>query len=146
MNQDQGQEKDVIFQQTMRFVCPLIMVLAFLTFWRGHHLPGGAFIAGLMSGSAIVLRSLPDGRSQIELPKSYNENLLMAIGLCLALASACMGAIWGSAFFQGLWLPEVHVLVLGKVHLGTPLLFDLGVWTTVTSFVIKTIRHYLEMD
>ena len=41
---------------------------------------------------------------------------------------------------QGVWLPEFSLPVLGTVHLGTFLPFDVGVYLAVAGFVIHCAR------
>jgi multicomponent Na+:H+ antiporter subunit B len=34
------------------------------------------------------------------------------------------------------WLPGFELPLLGSVHLGTPLIFDIGVYLTVIGFIL----------
>jgi multicomponent Na+:H+ antiporter subunit B len=37
---------------------------------------------------------------------------------------------------KGLWLPAFELPLLGKVLIGTPLVFDIGVYLTVIGFIL----------
>jgi multisubunit Na+/H+ antiporter MnhB subunit len=51
--------KNSLFLQTaLRILVPLLLVASVLVMWRGHQLPGGGFIGGLIASSALVLREL----------------------------------------------------------------------------------------
>ncbi len=60
----------------------------------------------------------------------------IVIGLGIALISAALPLVVGKPFFAGLWWHS------GDFHLGTPLLFDLGVFVTVLGFALGFIRYF----
>jgi multicomponent K+:H+ antiporter subunit A len=43
-------------------VLPLALVVTLYIFWRGHNLPGGGFIAGLITAVALVLQFMAMGQ------------------------------------------------------------------------------------
>ncbi|MGD9419922.1 MAG: MnhB domain-containing protein [Verrucomicrobiota bacterium JB025] len=113
---------------------PLLVVSLWLLY-RGHNLPGGGFIGGLLAASAFMLYELSGyGRPQRGF-FSISPFFFMPVGLGVAVLSALPGLL-GGAFMKGLWLPGFELPLLGKVHLGTPLLFDIGVYLTVIGFIL----------
>jgi multicomponent Na+:H+ antiporter subunit B len=62
---------------------------------------------------------------------------LIGVGLAVVLVSGLLGMV-GQTFLTGLWLPSFELPLLGKVHLGTPVLFDIGVYLAVIGFVTQT--------
>lgn len=80
--------------------------------------------------------------------KGYRENhwnyifvrvrpvYLLALGLLLAVGSGIIGLLAGQSFMSGLWL-DVQLPIIGS--LGTPLLFDAGVYLLVLGMVLKMI-------
>lgn len=125
-------------------LAPVLLSLALVVFWRGHQLPGGGFIAGLVASSAFAL----NGRFQVGHRFSLTSMIYkhgLAIGLGIVLLSGLLGLTKNQAMLQGLWLPEYSLLGL-KVHLGTPLLFDFGVFITVTAFCVQTVQYYRELE
>lgn len=123
---------------------PVLLGLALVVFWRGHQLPGGGFIAGLIASSALVLKGVSQESRGFSLDKLMNNHGL-SIGLGIVLLSGLLGLINQQALLQGLWLPEFSVMGL-KIHLGTPLLFDFGVFITVTTFCVQTVQYYKELE
>ncbi|QQL45574.1 hydrogen gas-evolving membrane-bound hydrogenase subunit E [Sulfuriroseicoccus oceanibius] len=120
--------------------CPVLITIlvptALWIFWRGHNAPGGGFIAALMLAASIGLALLvsrpgftPDKMRRL----SFR---LLVSGLAVALLSALLPTTVGKPFFTGLWLHW------GDLHLGTPLLFDLGVMLTVLGFALSYLRHF----
>lgn len=121
----------------------LMILLSVFIFLRGHNEPGGGFIGGLIAASAFILYVIafsPDaGRRILRL----NPNLLIGIGLLSAITGGIVPVFWGQPFLTGLWINPV---LFGKeLHLGTPLLFDIGVYLVVIG-VILTIIYSLEEE
>jgi multicomponent Na+:H+ antiporter subunit B len=63
-------------------------------------------------------------------------SLLIAFGLILTVISGTIGLVMGKPFLTGIWFGAEIPLVGG---LGTPLLFDLGVYFLVLGMVLKMI-------
>ncbi len=120
-----------------RYISPLLLVLSLIVLYRGHNLPGGGFIGGLIAASAILLLAIAEGWGKTERRLPIQPMTLMAIGLALAAGSGFFGMINGGMFMQGVWLPFFELPLLGKVKLGTPLLFDVGVYFVVIGFTLK---------
>ena len=138
--------RSFILSRTARMLLPVLVVLSLVTFYRGHHLPGGGFIGGLLAASGFALVALGDGTAVARRLLRIKPVSLMAGGLSVALGSGILGLVAGSAFFQGLWLPEIHIPVLGVVHMGTPMLFDAGVYLTVAGFALQVLFSLQEAD
>jgi len=119
-----------------RAVAWLTMPVAFWLYWRGHNEPGGGFIAALVAATGVGLLVL------VKHPRFGPVGLrrwsvkLCVAGLLVALGSALLPLLTGKEFFAGLWWHR------GDLHLGTPLLFDLGVFLTVLGFALGFLRHF----
>ena len=127
----------LLLNTAARYVGPLLFVLSLILLYRGHNLPGGGFIGGLMAASAVILNAYARGWSELEQNLSFDPLFLMASGLTLAMVSGLFGIFLGDAFMQGIWLPPFNLALVGKVKLGTPLLFDIGVYLVVVGFTVK---------
>ncbi|MCS6889500.1 MAG: Na+/H+ antiporter subunit B [Chloroflexus sp.] len=124
----------LILRTISRLMMPLLLLLSIFMLLRGHNLPGGGFIGGLLASSAIILQIVAFG------PKTARR-ILPVNYLLLAAFGVFFGAIWGlPALFAGLpymqafWLPE-PIPGVGKI--GTPVLFDIGVYFTVIGVTTK---------
>ena len=126
-----------ILSLSTRYLAPLLIGLSLIVLYRGHNMPGGGFIGGLIAASAVLLRSLAikwdAAKKTIPLPPT----VLMSVGLMLAMASGLPALIDGDSFLTSRWLPTFTVPLLGDIKLGTPLLFDVGVYFTVIGFTLK---------
>ncbi len=124
----------LILRTVSRLMMPLLLLLSIYMLLRGHNLPGGGFIGGLLASSAIILQIVAFGPKTARRILPINYLLLAAFGVFF-------GAIWGlPALFAGLpymqafWLPE-PIPGVGKI--GTPVLFDIGVYFTVIGVTTK---------
>ena len=122
-----------------RTLQPILLTLAIVTYYRGHHLPGGGFIAGLIAALSFMLIAMGDGVPAARARLRIDPVLLSALGLSLALGAALPGIIDDGTLLGGLWLPPFALPLLGEIHLGTPLLFDAGVFLTVTGFAVNVV-------
>lgn len=117
-----------------RIVLPLALVASVYIFWRGHNLPGGGFIAGLVTAIALVLQYVALGQDRAEalLRAGGGRRYTRWIGTGLAIAALTgIGAfVFGRPFLTSAFGHPV-VPVLGELPLATAALFDLGVYVTV---------------
>jgi multicomponent Na+:H+ antiporter subunit B len=96
---------------------------------RGHNEPGGGFAGGLVVAAAYSLHTFAFGVAAARRALLVNPRRLTAAGLLLALGSGLVPAACGREFLTSLWLaPDLGI--------GTPLLFDLGVFLVVIGVVL----------
>lgn len=120
---------------------PLIILVAILLFLRGHDLPGGGFIAGLLVAAALELTILSRGATVTR--EQYGPWLvpLVGLGLVVAVIAALLG-IYGGGFFHGMW---IEFYVDGdKIKMGTPQMFDLGVMLVVIGMAVTYLLRLSE--
>jgi multicomponent Na+:H+ antiporter subunit B len=126
----------VILKTATRFLYPLLIALSLLVLYRGHNLPGGGFIGGLIAASAVMLRALAVGWDGIKGSRLLNPIKLMQVGLIVACGSAFVGLFVTQTFMEAVWAPTWYLPVIGKLKLGTPILFDIGVYMVVLGFAV----------
>ena len=115
-----------------RVLTPVLLLLAVILLLAGHNSPGGGFIAGLVVAAAFELQILSRGDQAVRASIGRYLQPLMGVGLLLAVTAATMGLLQGG-FFKGVWW-EGHLGPL-TLELGTPQLFDTGVFLVVLSVV-----------
>lgn len=128
-----------IFQTVVRFAFFIINVFAFYLFLRGHNAPGGGFIAGLASASSLILLSLAIGIEELRRLIRVDPVRIAAAGLLVAILTGLAPMFTDAAFLtQFNW--QLHdVPLLGELHVGTPLVFDFGVYLVVIGICCKII-------
>jgi len=115
-----------------RILTPVLLLLALFLLVRGHNLPGGGFIAGLMAAAAFELQILSRGQRRVRRAIGPYLNSGIGLGLAVAICSGILGLLDGH-FFKGKWF-DLNLPLLGHLEFGSPILFDLGVFLVVVSF------------
>jgi multicomponent Na+:H+ antiporter subunit B len=135
-----------ILRIASRFVIPLQLALAIFLLLRGHNEPGGGFIAGLTAASALVLYAFafPHGAATVRRRLRFSLETWMAVGLFLALISGLGGALTGAPYLTSLWGGAIPLPFLGKIKLGTPLIFDIGVFLLVFAVTVQIFLSLFE--
>lgn len=127
----------------LQWLLPIIIVVALYFLLRGHNLPGGGFVAGLILASALISQYILGGTLWIE--QKFRLSLLrwMGGGLLLALLTG-MGA-WLLGFpFLTTHTAHWQLPLLGEVHIPTAFLFDIGVFMAVVSttmLILVALAH-----
>ena len=132
---------DVIIQFTAKIVFFIIFFFSIHIFLAGHYTPGGGFVGGLLTSSALVLLVLAFDINTVRHILPINYTYVTAIGLLLALATAAFPMFLGKPFFTH-YFDYFDLPLLGKQSLHTAMLFDSGVYLVVvgvTMTIIQTI-------
>lgn len=115
---------------------PLLLIYSIHLLFSGHNSPGGGFVGGMIAAAAFALYAVaadvPRAREALRIP----PRLLIAAGLLVALVSGLPGMLQGKPFLTGLW-SAITLPAVGK--LGTPLLFDTGVYFVVLGVVLQIV-------
>lgn len=131
--------KSIILRSATRYLIPIIGLFSIFLLLRGHDEPGGGFIGGLLAALCFALYALADDVPAARRMLRAGEHQLIGIGLLLAAAAGVIGLLSGDAFLSTYWTSEFFVPTVGTIKLGTPLLFDLGVYLTVIGVVLMII-------
>ncbi len=127
----------------VRLLLPVAAVIAVYLFMRGHNLPGGGFVAGLVLSTAFIVQYIVSGTQWVEAHMNLAPPRWIATGL---LTAAGTGA---GAFFFGYPFLTTHVAHLtvpwiGEVHVASALFYDIGVFTLVvgaTLLILTALGH-----
>jgi multicomponent Na+:H+ antiporter subunit B len=123
-----------------KFLLPLILLFSIFLLLRGHDEPGGAFVGGLVGAAAFALHLMAHGASRTRRAFPVQPRSLIVAGLLLASLTAAAPLLAGWPLLATGWR-EVAVPGGQTVHVGTPLLFEIGVYlvvlgATLTIFVL----------
>lgn len=128
--------KSIILQTTVKYIIPLMLLFSFFSLLRGHNDPGGGFVGGLVAAIAYALYSLAYGTRLAQRVLKFDPINIIITGLSIALISSLIPVLFGFDFFTGIW-GDYKFPILGKV--GTPFLFDVGVFFAVLGISLKII-------
>ena len=133
----------LILATAARYLLSLFLVFSIFILMRGHDQPGGGFIGGLIAAAAFALNAVAfDARTARRTLRTDPRNLI-PIGLLIALGSGILPLLAGDPFLTGLWF-TAYVPGLGELTLGTPLVFDCGVYLVVIGVTLTMILTLAE--
>jgi len=135
----------VILRAATRFMLPLLLLFSVFLLLRGHNAPGGGFSGGLVAASAFVLYSFAFGIPETKRALILEPRALIGTGLIVALASGLLGLFAREPFLTGLW-EKIELAGIGRLDLGTPLLFDTGVYFVVIGVTLMIILPLAEEE
>ena len=127
-----------IFKSVVRFLFFLVNVFALYLLLRGHNLPGGGFIAGLATAISLNLLSLAIGLEELHRVIPFDPVRLAAAGLAVATLTGTAPLLLNRPFLEHFNF-HFHVPLVGELHAGTPLVFDVGVFLVVAGIACKII-------
>ena len=120
-----------------RLLLPLALLVAAFILLRGHNLPGGGFIAGLITAAALIVQYLANGVEWTRRKLPANTHPLIGYGLLIAASTGVASWYFGYPFLTSTF-SHLHFPVLGEFELASAMAFDLGVFLVVvgTSLLI----------
>lgn len=134
----------LILSTATRFVMPLLILFSAFLLIRGHNEPGGGFAGGLVAAAALALFAFTFGTDRARQTLRIDPYSLIGWGLLVAVVSGFFGMVLqGQPFLSGVWLTQT-IPVIGKV--GTPLLFDVGVYMVVIGISLLIIFSLAEEE
>jgi multicomponent Na+:H+ antiporter subunit B len=135
----------VILKIASQVLKPLFLLVSVWLLLRGHNYPGGGFIGGLIAGSALIFKPLSAFPSENLFQQSGSAPYsFLTIGMASILISASVGYITDSAILEGQWIKTYLSGLDVDLKLGTPLLFDIGIYFTVIGFIYLIIISMME--
>jgi multicomponent K+:H+ antiporter subunit A len=119
---------------------PLALLVSAYLFLRGHNAPGGGFIAGLVTGTAMLLQYVAQGSAWATARLPWNYTRVIAAGLLVATATGLASWAFGAPFLTSTF-GYVTWPVVGKFELASAMLFDLGIYLAVVGVVMVIISR-----
>ncbi len=127
----------------MRWMFPVLMLVAAYLFVRGHDLPGGGFSAGVTLSIAFLLQYLAHDVRWVETRLTVLPIRWMGVGLLIAGLTGLGALIFGYPFLTA-HSRYVTLPLIGEVPAATALIFDTGVFALVvgaTVLMLIAIAH-----
>ncbi|MFF2010076.1 Na+/H+ antiporter subunit A [Streptomyces sp. NPDC058195] len=132
------EHRSVVFEVVARLLFHPVLVLSVYLLFCAENMPGGGFVAGLVAGLALIIRYLAGGRFELAQAAPLQPGLFTGLGLSVSTGVALLGLADGTvlhAWTHRGWLP-----LIGEYHIGTPVLFDFGVYLLVLGVVLDIVR------
>lgn len=140
-----GDRHPLILAMLSRPLMPLALLVSAYLFLRGHNLPGGGFIAGLVTGVALILQYLASGITWTRERLITDYFPVIAAGLFFATLIGVASWLFGYPFLTTTFR-YVDIPLIGKTEFASALIFDLGVYLTVVGTVMLILARLGEMS
>lgn len=128
----------LILQTIARFLLSLMLLISVFVLIRGHNATGGGFVGGLVASAAFILYALAFDIAAARRVLQASPLSLIGVGLLIAMGAGLPALLVGAPFLTGLWT-TLFVPGLGTLDVGTPLLFDAGVYLAVLGVTLTII-------
>jgi multisubunit Na+/H+ antiporter MnhB subunit len=126
-----------ILQTAVRVLMPLLLLFAVFLLMRGHNQPGGGFVGGLVVSATFILYSIAFGVDAARRALLVRPSTLLGVGPLIALVSGLPGLVAGQPFMTAMWTAVATGSTV--LHVGTPLVFDIGVFVAVVGVVLTIV-------
>ena len=127
-----------IMQTLTRLLLPLMLLVAVFIFLRGHNLPGGGFIAGLIAAVALIVQYLANGIEWTSERLKLDMHWSIGFGLLIATATGLVAMGIGYPFLTSTFT-YLNWPVVGKFEVASAIAFDLGVFLVVVGATVMSL-------
>src|SRR5690625_1010657 len=134
---------DLILQTATKILVFIIVIFSIYILFAGHHNPGGGFIGGLVTSSAIVLLYMAFDVQTVRQNLPIDFKKVGAVGILIAVLTG-IGALFFDEPFLYQTFDYVNLPIFGEVELATAVLFDLGVYLAVVGTAVTIILSISE--
>ena len=121
-----------------RVMLPFAFMIGIYLYLRGHNLPGGGFVAGLVFAIALVMQYVASGHDWTQSRKRLNYHTMIGAGVLIASATGIGSWAVGRPFLTSTYT-YVTLPPLEPFELATAALFDLGIFLCVLGAVMLTL-------
>lgn len=124
-----------------RVMMPVVLLVGFYIFLRGHNEPGGGFIAGLIVSIAVVMQYMASGFAWASDRLRYPYHGVIGAGVLVAGLTG-IGSWFVAKPFLTSDFTYVRIPPFNEFELATAALFDLGVFLAVVGAVMLSLESF----
>jgi multicomponent K+:H+ antiporter subunit A len=121
-----------------RVVLPLALMTGVYILLRGHNMPGGGFIAGLIVAIAYLMQYMASGYLWAQKRARMDAHLMIGGGVALAGGTGLASLLFDRPFLTSTF-GYFHLPLFGEVELASAMAFDVGVFFTVLGTCILSL-------
>ena len=142
------QPQSLLLQVLSRPLLPIALIVSLYLLLRGHNLPGGGFIGGLVTGTAVIVQYLAWGTPWVEAKLPLRHLAIAAAGIAVAALTGVAALGFGAPFLTSTF-GYFTGPVVGRFELASAMVFDIGVYVAVIGVVLAILatigrQHGLE--
>lgn len=135
---DAGDRHPLMLAVATRLILPLAITVGVYLYLRGHNVPGGGFVAGLVVAIALVLQYIASGFAWAEARMRLSYVGLIGAGVLVASATGAVPFLFGLPFLTSTF-GYVTIPPLEKFEVASAAAFDLGVFLCVLGAVMLAL-------
>ena len=124
-----------------RVIMPVVLMVGFYIFLRGHNEPGGGFIAGLVVSIGVVMQYMASGFAWTSARLRYPYHGVIGAGVLVAGFTG-IGSWFVSKPFLTSDFTYVRIPPFNEFELATAALFDVGVFLAVVGAVMLSLESF----
>ncbi len=127
-----------------RVMLPLALMVGVYIFLRGHNMPGGGFIAGLVVAIALIMQYMASGFGWAEKRMPVDYHAMIGGGVLVAAATGIGAMVLDYPFLTSAF-DYFSLPIVGKFELTSAMPFDIGVFLTVVGAVMLALAQLSKM-
>jgi multicomponent Na+:H+ antiporter subunit B len=128
-----------ILTAATRLLVSLLILFSVFMLLRGHNLPGGGFIGGLIGATGFVLYAIALGAESTRAALRFEPQNIAMVGLGIALGAGVWAVFFNDAFFTGQWLFIGETEEDKGLPISSVLVFDIGVYLVVFGSILTLV-------
>ncbi len=127
-----------------RVIMPVVLLVGVFVFLRGHNMPGGGFIAGLIVAVAVVMQYMASGFYWTVERQRYPYHGIIGAGILTAGLTG-IGAWFAGHPFLTSSFGYVSIPLLEEFEVASAAAFDLGVFLVVVGAVLLSLESFARL-
>ena len=129
----------IILRAGARLLVAILLVFSVFMLLRGHNVPGGGFIGGLLGAVGFIVYAISCGTAEAREALRYPPENIALVGLGASLFSGLVSMVFGDDPFTGQWLFLGATEDDKGLPLSTVLIFDIGVYLVVMGAILALV-------
>lgn len=127
-----------------RVIMPVLLMIGVYIFLRGHNMPGGGFIAGLVVAVAIVQQYMASGYAWATQRQRFPYHGIVGAGVLIAGLTGIGAWFTGHEFLTSSFT-YIKLPLLDEFEVASAMGFDLGVFLAVLGAVLLSLESFSRM-
>lgn len=136
-----GTQHPMMMVVMTRVIMPVVLMVGFYIFLRGHNEPGGGFIAGLVVSIAVVMQYMASGFNWASDRVRFPYHGVIGTGVLVAGLTGIGSWFVGKPFLTSDFT-YVRIPPFQEFELATAALFDVGVFLAVVGAVMLSLESF----
>lgn len=135
---ESGDRHPMMLVVSTRLLLPMAMMVGVYIYLRGHNMPGGGFVAGLVFAIAYLMQYMASGYDWSHARQRYDHHALIGWGVLIASLAGIGPWFLGLPFLTSGY-EYVHLWPLEEFEVATAAIFDLGVFLCVLGAILLAL-------